>query len=202
MEKGRKQIKIAVTGGIGSGKSTVCEIISALGYSVFSCDKINSEIRESADYVEKISAAFPSAVEYGCVNRKILASIVFNNPTALKKLNAITHPLIMKELIMQMDSCEDRLVFSEVPLLFEGGYQDIFDKIIIVSRCEQDRILAVQLRDGLSEEEIKSRIKNQIDYSKIYNYIKEGDSSKVHILTNSDSLSDLKQKTIELIKNF
>ena len=103
---------------------------------------------------------------------------------------------------MQMDSCEDRLVFSEVPLLFEGGYQDIFDKIIIVSRCEQDRILAVQLRDGLSEEEIKSRIKNQIDYSKIYNYIKEGDSSKVHILTNSDSLSDLKQKTIELIKNF
>ena len=71
--------KIAVTGGIGSGKSTVLTLLKNLGYPVFSCDEIYREITESQAYVKEIETLFPSCVENGTINRKALAEIVFND---------------------------------------------------------------------------------------------------------------------------
>ena len=71
--------KIAVTGGIGSGKSTVCKLIENMGYSVFSCDKIYQNIIHSKRYVQEIERVFPSVVKQGEIDKKLLSEIVFSN---------------------------------------------------------------------------------------------------------------------------
>ena len=110
--------KIALTGGIGSGKSTVLSILKQMGYPVYSCDEIYREILESQAYVKKVEALFPSCIESGRINRGKLAEIVFKDEEKRKKLNALAHPLIMKTLIERMES-EPNLSVAEVPLLWE-----------------------------------------------------------------------------------
>ena len=139
-------IKIAVTGGIGSGKSSVTKIIREKGFPVFSCDEINKQLLTKKDYINRIEKIFPEAVEGGKIIKSRLAEIVFSDETALKKLNSVSHPLIMNELNRQMNSRKG-LVFAEVPLLFEGGYEDLFHKIIVVCREKEQRILSVMQRD-------------------------------------------------------
>ena len=118
--------KIAITGGIGSGKSTVLHIFGEMGYPIFSCDEIYREIIDTAEYVKKIEMTFPRCVVDGKVDRKLLASTVFGNGEALEKLNAIAHPLIMQRLLEEMKNCTSEKVFAEVPLLFEGNYEALF----------------------------------------------------------------------------
>ena len=153
--------KIAITGGIGSGKFCVLRKIKELGFSVFSCDEIYKEIIKMPAYIHKITEIFPTVIENGEINRQKLADIVFNDKRELEKLNSIAHPLIMERLYCYMDNDSSNLTFAEVPLLFEGGYENDFDAIIIVVRKEEDRIAAVSLRDNLTEDKVVSRIKMQ-----------------------------------------
>lgn len=159
--------KIAITGGIGSGKSTALSYLKELGYPVFSCDEIYKEVISSQEYIDKIEEHFPEAVTHGCVQRKILSEIVFNDPEKRALLNGIAHPLIMQKLYERMDNCKDELVFAEVPLLFEGGFENEFDHVIVILRKEENRIQSVQERDGISEEKIKKRMQSQFDYFSI-----------------------------------
>ena len=156
--------KIAITGGIGSGKSTVCDILKEHGYEVFSCDEIYKNLLCDALYVEKVKAAFPNAVECGRVNLNKLSSIVFNNETDLKKLNDIAHPAIMQKLLNEMNTAAGKLVFAEVPLLFEGEYEHLFDKIFVVTRNRDERIASVMKRSNLTREEVLSRMQMQFPY--------------------------------------
>ncbi len=158
------RMKIAITGGIGSGKSSVLRHLQERGYSVFSCDEIYKEVIQSAPYIKKIKACFPQCFVDNQIDREKLASIVFQNPDARLALNAIAHPLIMSLLHEKMENCKAELIFAEVPLLFEGGFQDQFDKILVVMREESERISSVVQRDGLSPQEVKNRISAQFDY--------------------------------------
>ena len=158
-------IKIAVTGGIGSGKSTVLQYIKEMGYPVFSCDAIYKEITGDKNYIKQIAKIFPSAVVNGEIQRNILAEIVFNNPEYRTILNQISHGLIMKTLFERMNNCESELVFAEVPLLFEGNHELSFDKVLVIKRTLTDRIAAIQTRDHLNKEEIQKRIDSQFDYA-------------------------------------
>lgn len=191
--------KIAVTGGIGSGKSTVCEILKSHGYPVFSCDAIYGELQLRKEYIRKLKEAFPNAVKEGAIDKKILSAVVFENPAELKRLNAISHPLIMQELNSRMEKSSSRLVFAEVPLLFEGGYQNLFDRIIVVSRGEKTRISSVIRRDGLTETDVKKRIKNQFDYSNLKTAVSPQDLSKIRILKNEGDFLVLEKNLLELI---
>lgn len=201
MDKLNKQDKqkIAVTGGIGSGKSTICEILKTHGYPVFSCDAIYGELQQTKDYIEKLQKAFPNVVKEGKIDKKILSAVVFENPDELKRLNAISHPLIMQELNRRMDNCSSRLVFAEVPLLFEGGYQNQFDRVIVVSRGEKARITSVIRRDGLTETDVKKRIKNQFDYSNLKTAAPTQDFSKICILENKEDFLALEKNLLALI---
>lgn len=163
----KQRTTVAVTGGIGSGKTAVMRLIEEKKYPVFSCDEIYREISESEEYLLKIKAMFPSVItEKGGLDRRKLSQIVFNDKAALNRLNAAAHPLILSELKRRIEE-QSGLVFCEVPLLFEGGLEGEFDYVIIVKRPIQDRVLAVCERDKISREDALKRIANQFDYQKL-----------------------------------
>ncbi len=177
---------IAVTGGIGSGKSTVLSIIEKEGYPVFSADKIAKDIYFDKKIFSAVSEAFPQCIADGKIDRAVLAQLVFSNENNLQKLNEITHPTIMNKLYTQMNKVNGPIVFAEVPLLFENGLEKDFDLVLVVKRNMKDRIRSVMERDSITEEKIHLRIKNQFDYEKneifghtvIYN---DGDISSLKI---------------------
>ena len=192
------KIKVAITGGIGSGKSTALSYLKELGYPVFSCDEIYKEVISSKEYIDKIKEFFPEAVTHGCIERKILSEIVFNDPEKRALLNGISHPLIMQKLYEQMDTSENELVFAEVPLLFEGGFENEFDHVIVILRKEENRIQSVQERDGISKEKIKQRMQSQFDY-----FSKEGEerlkNCNAFVIENDGSINSLQTKLNEIL---
>ena len=121
--------KIAITGGIGSGKSLLLGFARELGYKAFSCDEIYKELLEKDFYIQALQRQFPIVVENGKINKRKLSEIVFNDKEKLKQLNEIAHPFILQELERQMNEAltETSLVFAEVPVLFENGYEEDFD---------------------------------------------------------------------------
>ncbi len=157
---------IAVTGGIGSGKSTVLAVANELGFPVFSADAIARGIYEDPQVRAAVRAAFPTCVSESGVDRAALADAVFADAEKLQTLNAATHPAILRLLWQRMRAADGSAVFAEVPLLFEGGYEKQFDRVIVVLRPQEERIAALKARDGLSREQALARIKNQFAYEK------------------------------------
>ena len=163
-----KNIKIAVTGGIGSGKSTVLKMIRDFGYPVVSCDEVYADLLLDEGFVRLISdemGVLP--LIFGgrlTLDRKSIAKIVFNDGLMLKKLNELTHNAIFQKAFSLYD---EKIVFYEVPLLFEGGYVELFDDVFVVLRNYEDRVQSAINRDGLSREEVEKKMKNQVDYGKI-----------------------------------
>ncbi len=157
--------KIAVTGGIGSGKSTVLALLRDLRYPVFSCDEIYRELCSEPQMLALLEGRFPGCVKEGRLDRKVLSAMTFGDAAALNALNALTHPRIMERLLAKMEPYS--LSFAEVPLLFEGGYEGMFDGVIAVLRDKDARVSSVAARDGLSEEEILLRMARQYDYTRL-----------------------------------
>ena len=155
--------KIAVTGGIGSGKSAVCRILKERGYPVFSCDEINRTLLSEKSYLDGLCALFPACVKDGKLNKAALSALVFSDKEALKTLNAYAHPRIAKRLQREMEGAR-KTCFAEVPLLFESGMTKQFDGAIVVLRNKEERIRAVVARDGLTPERAEARMKQQFDY--------------------------------------
>lgn len=195
------QKKIAITGGIGSGKSFVLRYIADLGYPTFSCDEIYKDIIDTEEYVNKIATVFPTCVENQILDRKKLSNIVFGDEKKLKILNSIAHPLIMRELLGKMSACPQSKVFAEVPLLFEGNFEVLFDEVILVKRSLQERIEAIKIRDKLSSPEIYARIQNQVDYDSRELELRL-QNCNAHILYNSNFDADFKERIQSLLLSF
>ena len=192
-------MKIAITGGIGSGKSTALDFFRQKGYAVFSCDEIYKEIIQQKPFIDNIKTLFPSAVIKGKIDRAELGRIVFSDEIARTKLNEISHSLIMNALNEKMSKANTPYVFAEVPLLFEGEYQTQFDAVIVVMREEEERINAIQQRDRIEIEQIKSRIAAQFDYEKIKsNPLLFGD--RVYIVSNNEKIEEFKNSLNEILK--
>lgn len=195
-----KQLEIAITGGIGSGKSTVSDIVRDFGYSVYDADKIYSELTNKEQVVVKISSltsVCPKTVNGRLVlDRKAVAEKVFNDSVLLNKLNEYTHALVYEEIdkICRVNDTE-AILFFEIPLLFESRREDFFDKVIVVMRDKAERINAVKARSGLSAGEILSRMKNQIDYDNF-------DFTKHTLIYNDGDLPSLRDKVGFVIKSF
>lgn len=161
---------IAITGGIGSGKSLLTDYFASLGYAVLSADEIYSDLLKDEYFVKGICDAVGvrAVLMNGryTLDRKAVAEKVFGNPAERKKLDDFTHDAIMSEMFSRANDCSG-VVFCEVPLLFESGYDKYFDCVIVVFRNENERISSVVSRDNKSEELVKEIIKNQYDYSKL-----------------------------------
>lgn len=193
--------RIAVSGGIGAGKSTVIKLIKDEGYSVFSCDEIYKEILLDKEYVKIINETFEGVVKNGEIDKRALANIVFNDGSARETLDALSHPRIMSRLLDKMENCEEDLVFAEVPLLFEGGYENLFDGIIVVIRNQEERIHAVEQRDKTAKADVLARIATQFDYEAKENQNKLN-APNVCIIKNEDTLDNLKSKLLKCLNFF
>ncbi len=193
-------MKIAVTGGIGSGKSTVCKIIEEFGYPVFSCDKIYAEMLNAGYFNNDLAREFGRGIidSDGKLDRAKLGEIVFSDDNKLKKLNELTHPKIFEKMFADAVNCASEFCFFEVPILFEGGYEKLFDKVIVVLREEEERICSVTSRDNLSREAVLQRIKNQ------YNY-QNNDFAQYYVMHNNHKIDTLpniiKQIVLKITQN-
>lgn len=186
-------MKIAVTGGIGSGKSTVCAVFKEMGYPCFSCDEIYKEIFSSEEYKKVLSGIFGKGIfTDGEPDRKKISAAVFSDKDKLAALNAAAHPRIMAKLDEEMKKYP--LSFAEVPLLFECGAENNFDRVLIVYRKKESRILSVMARSGLSRGEVERRMAAQVDYDKLI-------SRSYDVIYNDGDMSSLKAKAKLFVEN-
>ncbi len=158
-------LKIGLTGGIGSGKTTVAAIFETLGIPVYYADDAakrlmnnNPELRHS------ITRHFGEAsYKDGELDRKYLAGVVFSNKEKLDLLNSLTHPVTIKDAAAWMEQQNAPYVIKEAALLFESGAAEHLDKVIGVYAPQHIRVQRVMERDGLSPTEIMKRISRQMD---------------------------------------
>lgn len=165
MNFGFFMLKIGLTGGIGSGKTTVSQIFKILGVPVFDADTAAKEAMENNPALkEKLVATFGAAVfvEHK-LNRKYLADIVFNDAYQLDALNALVHPITIAAAADWFATQNSPYVIKEAALMFEAGAGVGLDYVIGVFAPTALRIKRVMDRDHLSREEVQSRMNRQID---------------------------------------
>ncbi|MGC9362577.1 MAG: dephospho-CoA kinase [Candidatus Syntrophosphaera sp.] len=162
-------IRIGITGNIGSGKSSFCEMLMDRGCKVIFADKIAQEQLETPDSIKQITKRWGKDIlREGKPDRKKIASIVFNRKTELDFLNSVIHPKTLNELQNISDNSSERFLFFEIPLLFEAGMQRCFDYIILV-KADRGKRLTRLLKSGQeSPSQIQARMNTQIsDIEKI-----------------------------------
>ena len=154
---------IGLTGGIGSGKSTVARYIESKGIPVYIADEEARKLTDTAVVTADIVAAFrDSIINDGKIDRKRLSDIVFNHSENLQKLNAIIHPAVRTHFIEWLKShSSQELVVKEAAILFESGSYKECDYIITVEAPEDVRIGRVVQRDSVSEDAVRARMRNQ-----------------------------------------
>lgn len=157
-------LKIGITGGIGSGKSTVSGIFKVLGIPVFDADANAKLMMETDKGLQAAIQSLFGAEAYinGMLNRKLIADIVFKDATQLEKLNAVVHPAVIKAGDEWAAKQNSLYVIKEAALFFESGSAAGMDYIIGVYAPKHIRINRVMLRDGISREEVMNRMNRQI----------------------------------------
>ncbi len=154
-----KNLRIAVTGSAGSGKSLVCQRFKAIGLVTLDCDVIARQIVEPGmPGFEKIVELFGQKVvgKQGILDRSKLRNIIVNNSSLRQKMENILHPQIIKEMVFQIENTELRdknAVVVEVPLLFELGMEKQFDVTIAVAAQDMDLVKRISDRDNVGEKD-------------------------------------------------
>ena len=158
-------LKIGLTGGIGSGKTTVAKIFELLGVPVYYADEASKRLyHTNKELMAGLKKYFGEDVYTNeQLNRSKLAAIVFNDPGKLELLNSLVHPLTIKDAEEWMQKQKVPYIIKEAALLFEAGSAKGLDFVIGVSAPEELRIKRVMDRDGIKKEEVLSRIERQMD---------------------------------------
>jgi dephospho-CoA kinase len=154
---------VALTGGIGSGKSTVGQIFAQLGAIVIDSDQLARDVieRGSIGFNEVVAKFGDGILKNGEIDRQILASLVFKDPTKRAELEQITHPLIRKAFAKVISSASpDSIIINQIPLLVESNHDYKFDHIITISASESIRTDRL-IKRGLTNEQIKQRLQAQ-----------------------------------------
>lgn len=156
--------KVGITGGIGSGKSTVCDMLGECGVAIYNSDVRAKELMVcSAPLREALIERFGEEVYTAeGINRSYLAERVFGNAEELAALNAIVHPAVMADFDEWAESQEGEYVVLESAILFEAGLQDRVDVVVSVLAPEALRVERAMARDGASRESIEARVRSQM----------------------------------------
>ncbi|MEZ4937533.1 MAG: dephospho-CoA kinase [Crocinitomicaceae bacterium] len=185
---------VGITGGIGSGKSVVGDILNVLSYPVFNSDVEAKNILQSdAEVKESVIAKFGDDSFLGDLpNRPYIAEKVFTNKENLEFLNGLIHPAVQRKFESWIkEHSESKILFKEAAILIESGAYKKVDKLILVTADEEIRIQRVMKRDGVSKEKVLERMKNQlpdVDKMKLADYVIHNDGSEsvikqvIHIL--------------------
>lgn len=156
---------VGITGGIGGGKTTFSNVLREAGYQVYDSDHEAKRLQNEDQNIRKqISALFgASAYNHEGLDRKLIANIVFNNPSKLAQLNAVIHPAVETDFLEWMKRFPDeKYYFIESAVLFESHFDSLVDKTILVTASEKVRIERVMRRDALTKEQVLQRIKYQM----------------------------------------
>lgn len=157
-----KQI-IAVSGGIGTGKSIICKILCNLGYQVYDCDIRAKILMDNSDTIKQaiVTQINPSVIEKGKINRKRLGEIVFNDKRALDILNNIVHEAVKDDILNWQKTVSDNVLFIETAILYQSGIDKMVDAVWNITAPLETRITRVMKRNGLNRDEVIARINSQ-----------------------------------------
>ncbi len=158
-------LKVGITGGIGSGKTTVCKIFDTLDIPVYYADERAKWLMENHEpLVQQITELFGEEAysSDGKLNRPFIAQIVFNDKSRLEQLNQLVHPVVIEDGDKWHQKQSAPYTLKEAALLFESGSYKSLDKVITVFAPEHIRIERVMRRDGVDAETVKARMRNQM----------------------------------------
>ena len=185
--------KIGVTGGIGSGKSTVCSIFESIGVPVLYADDIAKDISSSDSIIRKNLITLLGILAFqtdGSLNRSFIASKIFFDKSLRQKIEAIIHPRVEKEILRRIKEEANRgqsIVIVEAALIYEVGLDKKLDSVVVVDAEESECISRVCKRDAVSKDEVRSRIASQLDVKK---KLEKAD----YIIFNKSTLEELESK--------
>lgn len=188
---------IAITGGIGSGKSVVSRLVKVMGYEVYDCDsRAKALMTEDSMVRQQLAEAFgeETYLDDGSLNRAHLSAAAFGDPTALTRLNAIVHPATATDLISWADEQADAgatVAFVETALLRTSGLDRVVDEVWHVTARDQVRIDRVMVRSGLTADQVKERMAAQRD--------EEAPADGEQVLVN-DNVTALLPQVIKLLE--
>lgn len=159
-------LKIGLTGGIGSGKSTVAKVFEELGIAVFYADSEAKKFLFNSDVKIELSRLFGEEIldSNGEIIKVNLAQIVFSNPKSIQKLNELIHPLLMEQFniwALEKESEDNSYVIMEAAILFEAGFNTNVDRVLCITASIQERIARVMKRDGVTAKQVEDRMSHQ-----------------------------------------
>ena len=196
-----KKVVIGLTGGIGTGKSTVSQILKEKNFPVIDLDIISHEVIKFPKVVEKIVENFGKEVlEYNntgnwIVSREKLGRVIFGNREKRLILNSVMHPEILRIMREKILECkkENKIIFVEIQLLFEVQWEKEFDYILLVSAEKETQIKRILFRDNRSKEEALSIINSQMS-------LDEKKKRSDYVIENDGNIQDLEKKVDDFLK--
>jgi dephospho-CoA kinase len=189
-DQAKHPIIIGLTGNIGSGKSTVAAFLREMGYPVLDADLLAERARELKK--AELKALFPEAFLGEELDRRRLAQLVFSDPQRLRALEELIHPEVRRLLEEELSRLEAPLVFVEIPLLFEKGWEGRLQGTILVAAPLEERLKRAMARSGLSREEVLARERAQMPEE-------EKRRRATWVLENRGSLEDLRAQVQALL---
>ena len=197
-------LNIGITGSIACGKSMVSNYLREKGYTIIDADKLGHIALTSDEVKEKLKKSFGYTIlENNEISREKLGKLVFGNNENLKVLNSIVHPYIRKIILqLQEKHRDERLVFLDIALLFEAGFEDLVEKIIVVHVDEKIQLARLMSRNALSKEQAMFRIESQMssnDKSKLGDYVINNSNTKEETYRQIDLILDELERGV--IKN-
>jgi dephospho-CoA kinase len=185
---------IGLTGGIGSGKSTVANLFAKKGIAIIDTDELARELTQPGhETLNKIAMHFGKNILLpdGSLNRKLLRSIIFSDTNQRLWLEQLLHPLIRTEMQLQIEAATSPYCIAIIPLLFETKPNPIIDRILVIDTTEEEQIQRTQQRDQISLEAVQAILHSQV--SREHRLVNAAD-----IIHNNGSITDLNQQVDNL----
>ena len=189
--------RVGLTGGIGSGKSTVSSIFSRLGVPVIDADQIaRSLVEPGTDALSKLTAHFGEEIlNQGQLDRRRLRELIFTDEAAKEWVEALLHPLVKREMLSRADQQDSAYVVLEIPLLFEAGYQNLLDRVLVIDVPPALQVDRVVSRDEVLQSQVESVIRAQISAKA---RLKQAND----VIENTGSLEQLREQVESLHRKY
>lgn len=195
-----KSLKIGLTGGVASGKTTVSDFFKGLGIPVIDADVISHEVTQpDGSAFEEIISSFGSSIldENGFIDRKKMRAIIFDDASKKEMLERIIHPKVREEMFDSVSQSNDHYLIVSVPLLVETGMNQMMDRTLVVDCSEETQIERLMHRDKITLDEAKSILRNQTSRS---NRLKAADDLIVN--EKNVTLNELEKEVLELNERY